>query len=65
MSVVKIRYRQVIARVPQYGRYGEYQVVLGRKILSRHDMMHQAERWIEENDHTRWPAVQTTPGKTK
>jgi hypothetical protein len=45
---VKIRMRSVICRKPTYGRFDEYQVVTCRKILSRHDLRSQAERWCEK-----------------
>lgn len=39
-----IRYRQVIYRKPQYGSYGEYQVVDGRKVIGRFELLYQAQR---------------------
>lgn len=48
-NLLKIRFRQVISRGnqygQQYGRYDEYQVVQGNKILSRHDTKSQAIEW--------------------
>jgi hypothetical protein len=52
MSEVTLRYREVIVKRPFYGRFPEYQVVLGRKILWRADTRAQAERWVTENGHT-------------
>lgn len=55
MAEVKIRYREVMQQAGpgrEYGRFPEYQVVQGRKILSRHDLREQAERWCEKNGHT-------------
>lgn len=51
MGKVKIRYREVIVQRPHYGRFPEHQVVLGRKILSRHDLRSQAEKWAESNGY--------------
>ena len=51
MAKVKIRYRDVIATKPAYGRYAEYQVIDGRKILVRTDTREQAEQWAKENGH--------------
>lgn len=49
---VKIRYREVITRMTHsYGRFGEYQVVEGRTILSRHDLEWQAIRWCEKRGY--------------
>lgn len=52
---VKIRFRQVIQRGnqygQQYGRYDEYQVVQGRKILSRHDLESHAIKWCDERGY--------------
>lgn len=39
---LKIRYREVTTQKPFYGRYGEYQVVDGRKIIGRFDLREQA-----------------------
>lgn len=52
MAEVKIRYREVIIRHPNYGRFPEHQVVLSRKILMRADTEDQAKRWATENGHT-------------
>ena len=52
MADVKIRYREVIATAPTYGRFGEYQVVLNRKIIFRADTKKQAERWTVDHGHT-------------
>lgn len=60
MNEVKIRYREVIATKPAYGRFGEYQVVQARKILFRADIKAQAERWCEENNYTVAPAKRGT-----
>jgi len=45
---VKIRQRDVICRKPVYGRFGEYQVVQGNRVLSRWDLRSQAERWCAD-----------------
>lgn len=41
----KIRFREVVSRKPQYGRYPEWQVVDGktRKIIGRFDLLRQAQ----------------------
>jgi len=49
--LVKIRFRQVITHRPTYGRFDEYQVVQSRKVLSRHDLREQAEKWINDNGY--------------
>lgn len=49
---VKIRYREVIVRRPFYGRFGEYQVVEGRKVISRQDLRSHAERWATTRGYT-------------
>ena len=46
---VKIRFRQIMYQKPTYGRFDEYQVVEGRKILSRHDLEWHAVEWCEKN----------------
>lgn len=51
MIEVKIRYREVIATKPAYGRFGEYQVVQGRKVIHRTDTREQAERWCNEQGY--------------
>ena len=40
----KIRYREVIAKRPVYGRFSEYQVVSRAKIVGRFDLLSQAQR---------------------
>ena len=52
MANVKIRYREIVIRSPQYGRFPEYQVVLGRKIIFRGETERQAQNWCKENGHT-------------
>ncbi len=52
MTDVIIRYREVVNTKPVYGRFGEYQVVLNRKIIARTDMLHQAERWASDRGYT-------------
>lgn len=49
---VKIRYREIIVQRPCYGRFPEWQVVQGRKILSRHDLQTQAIRWCQKREYT-------------
>lgn len=44
LNLLKIRFRQIISR-GNHGRYDEYQVVQGNKILSRHDTKSQAIEW--------------------
>jgi hypothetical protein len=55
MAKVKIRFRQVISRGnqygQQYGRYDEYQVAEGRKVIFRGDTLDQAKEWVCENGH--------------
>ena len=60
MTEVKIRYREVIATKPAYGRFGEYQVVLNRKVICRTDTREQAERWAKDHGHTFPPKDQGT-----
>ncbi len=62
MTDVIIRYREVVTTKPVYGRSGEHQVVLNRKILARTDMRHQAERWAAEHGYTVRACVEGTSG---
>lgn len=51
-TVIKIRCRTVAVRNRRPGERShidEWQVVMGRKILSRHDAKDQAEDWITKN----------------
>lgn len=54
MANVVIRLRHRVQASPKPGlrqSWYEYQVVQGRRIIHRADMLHQAERWAAKNGH--------------
>lgn len=53
MAALTIRYRERVQASPKEGlrqSWTEYQVVEGRRVLSRHDSEEQAKAWIETHD---------------